>query len=109
MKKIKEKSPDQNAINLSARDLTLSQKSALAKGPIFVPTPTSVNWLDLRKDFDKFVNQLRYEFKKQRTKDQEQRISANNKLQSLWHQISNKDEHNNLPPPPVKSNTFALL
>ena len=39
IEKIKEKSLDQNAINLSARDLTLSQKSALAKGPIFVPTP----------------------------------------------------------------------
>ena len=59
IKKIKENSPDQNAINLSTRDLTPSQK--------FVPTPTSVNWLDLRKDFDKFANQLRYEFKKQRT------------------------------------------
>ena len=63
IKKIKEKSPDKSAINLSTRDLTPLQKSVLAKGSTFVPTPTSVNWLDLRKDFDKFLNQLRYEFK----------------------------------------------
>ena len=63
IKKIKEKSPDQSAINLSARDLTPSKKPDLAKGSTFVPTQTSVNWLDLRKDFDKFLNQLRYEFK----------------------------------------------
>ena len=65
--------------------------------------------MDLRKGFDKFVNQLRYEFKKHRTQHQEQGISANNELQSLRHQISNKDENNNLPPPPVKTNKFAPL
>ena len=69
----------------------------------------SVNWLDLPKDFDKFVNQLRYEFKKHRTQHQEQGISANNELQSLRHQISNKKENKNLPPPPVKTNKFAPL
>ena len=37
IKKIKEKSPDQSAINLSARDLTPSQKSVLAKCPTLVP------------------------------------------------------------------------
>ena len=94
---------------MSTRDLTPSQKSVLAKGPTFVSTPTSVNWLDLRKKFDKFVNQLRYEFKKQRTQHQEQGISANNELQSLWYQISNKEENNNLPPPPVKTNKFPPL
>ena len=94
---------------MSTRDLIPSQKSVLAKGPIFVPTPASVNWLDLRKDFDEFFNQLRYEFKKQRTQHQEQLISANNKPQSLQHQISDKDENNNLPPPPVKTSTFAPL
>ena len=94
---------------MSTKDLTPSQKSVLAKGPIFVPPPTSVNWLDLRKDFDEFVNQLRYEFKKQRTQHQEQGISANNKPQSLQHQTSNKDENNNLPPPPVKTSKFAPL
>ena len=106
IKKIKENCPDQNAINLSTRDLTPSQKSVLAKGPTFAPTPTSVNWLGLRKDF---VNQLKYEFKKQRTQHQEQGISANNEPQSLQYQISNKDENNNLPPPPVKTSKFARL
>ena len=94
---------------MSTRDLTPSQKSVLAKGSTFVPTPTSVNWLDLHKDFDKFVNQLRHEFKKQRTQHQEQGSSANNNLQSLWHQISNKDENNNLLPPPIKTNKFTPL
>ena len=42
----------------STRDLTLSQKSVLAKGSTFVPTPTNVNSLDLHKDFDKFANQV---------------------------------------------------
>ena len=94
---------------MSTRDLTPSHKSVLAKGPTFVSTLTSVNWLDLRKKFDKFVNQLRYEFKEQRTQHQEQGISANNELQSLWYQISNKEENNNLPPPPVKTNKFPPL
>ena len=106
IKKIKENSPNQHTINFSTRDLTPSQKSVLAKGLTFAPTPTSVNWLDLRKDF---VNQLKYEFKKQRTQHQEQRISANNEPQSLQYQISNKDENNNLPPPPVKTSKFARL
>ena len=78
--KIKENSSDQNAINLSTKDLTPSQKSVLAKGPIFVPPPTCVNWLDLRKDFDEFVNQLRYEFKKQRTQQ----------LTKAWKYLSRK-------------------
>ena len=94
---------------MSTRHVTPSQKSVLAKGPTFVPTPTSVNWLDLRKDFDKFVKQLRYIFKKLRTQHQEEGISAKNKPQSLQHQISNKDENSNLPPSPVKTSKFTPL
>ena len=30
------------------------------KGPSFGPTPSDVNWYEMRKDFDKFVNQLRF-------------------------------------------------
>ena len=30
------------------------------KGPSFVPTPSDVNWYEMRTDFDKFVNQLRF-------------------------------------------------
>ena len=29
------------------------------KGPSFIPIPSDVNWYEMRKDFDKFVNQLR--------------------------------------------------
>ena len=28
------------------------------KGPLFCPTPSDVNWCDMRKDFHIFVNQL---------------------------------------------------
>ena len=94
---------------MSIRDITPSQKSVLAKVPRFVPTPTSVNWLDLRKDFDKFVKQLRYVFKKLLTQHQEEGISANNKPQSLQHQISNKDENSNLLLSPVKTSKFTPL
>ena len=55
--------PDQNAINLSAMSLKTPQKLLFKKGPPFVPTPSDVKWLTLRKDFDKFVNQLRYQLK----------------------------------------------
>ena len=40
--------------------LTTPQKSILAKGPSFIPTPNDVNWLNVRKDLDSFINQLRY-------------------------------------------------
>ena len=30
------------------------------KGPSFVPTPTDINWCNLRQDFDTFVNKLRF-------------------------------------------------
>ena len=94
---------------MSARDVTPSQKFVLAKGPIFVPTPISVNYLGLRNDFDKFANQLSYEFKKQRTQHQEQGISAINESQPLQHQISNKHENNNLLPAPVRTSKVAPL
>ena len=60
IRKAKEEGPDQNAINLSSRVLTTPQKSVLAKRPSFIPTPNDVNWLNVRKDLDSFMNQLRY-------------------------------------------------
>ena len=57
---IKANAPDQNAINLSTTTLTEAQKSLLMKGLSFVPTPSDVNWHEMRKDFDRFVNQLRF-------------------------------------------------
>ena len=58
IRKAKEEGPDQNAINLSSKVLTL-QKLVLAKGPSFIPTPNDVNWLNIRKELDSFINQLR--------------------------------------------------
>ena len=43
--------------------LATPQNLLLKKGPSFVPTLLDVNWLTLQKDFDKFVNQLRYQLK----------------------------------------------
>ena len=60
IRKAKEEGPDQNAINLSSKVLTTPQKSLLAKGPSFIPTPNDVNWLNIRKELDSFINQLRY-------------------------------------------------
>ena len=34
---------DQNVVNLSSKVLTAAQKSVLAKGPSFLPTPKVVN------------------------------------------------------------------
>ena len=40
--------------------LTTPQKSVLAKSPSFIPTPNDVNWLNVRKELDSFINQQRY-------------------------------------------------
>ena len=40
--------------------LTTPQKSVLAKGPSFIPTPNDVGWLKVRKELDSFINQPRY-------------------------------------------------
>ena len=60
IRKAKGEVPDQNAINLSSKLLTTPQKSILAKGPSFIPTPNDFNWLSVRKEWDSFINQLRY-------------------------------------------------
>ena len=41
-------------------EISESQKSLLRKGSSFVPTPSDINWYEVRRDFDKFVNQLGY-------------------------------------------------
>ena len=58
IRKAKEEDPDQYAINLSSKVLTTPQKSVLAKGPSFIPTPNDVSWLSVRKN--SFIKQLRY-------------------------------------------------
>ena len=58
IERINETAPDQNTINLPLTELSESHKSLLRKGPTFVPTSSDVNWYEVRRDFDKFVNQL---------------------------------------------------
>ena len=60
IKRIKETASDQNTINLTLTELSESHKSLLRKGPTFVPTSSDVSWYEVRRDFDKFVNQLNY-------------------------------------------------
>ena len=60
IKKIKQNAPDQNAISLSNSELSEEQKSLLKKSPSFVPTPTDINWYEVRKDFTKFTNKIRH-------------------------------------------------
>ena len=52
--------PDQNAIDLGNAVLSEDQKTLLKKGPSFVPTPTDINWYNVRKDFTKFINKTRH-------------------------------------------------
>ena len=58
--RIKESTPDQNAINLTSTELSESQKWLLRKGPSFLPIPSDVNWYEVWRDFDTFVNQVSY-------------------------------------------------
>ena len=61
--RIKETTPNQNAVNLTSTDLSESQKLLLRKQPSFVPSPSDINWYEVRRDFDKLVNQFRYRVK----------------------------------------------
>ena len=97
---IKDNAPDQNAINLSSLELSDVQKSLLLKGPSFVPTPADINWYNVRKDFDKFVNQLRYKaFQSQQT------TSTNN----LADEIDNTSSNTKTFEPPKKIVKHAPL
>ena len=57
---IKATCPGQNAINLSTQELSVGKKSLLRKGPSFVPNPTDINWQNLKRDFDNFINKLHH-------------------------------------------------
>ena len=52
------------SINLSNKDLSHAEQSLLREGPSFIPTPTDINWYNLRRDFDNFVNKLRCQVSK---------------------------------------------
>ena len=90
--------PDQNAINLSSLNLTSPQKSLLSKGSSFVPTSKDVNWYELRKNFTKFVNQLRFKLKQyQLNQDHQNQQELSNPIQS-----KNLPNEASLPPPPLR-------
>ena len=45
-------------MNRSTKELTDAKKSLLERGSSFIPDPTNVNWFNLERDFDNFVNKL---------------------------------------------------
>ena len=91
-------SPDQNAINLSSLNLTSPQNSLVSKGPSFVPTSKDVNWYELRKNFTKFVNQLRFKLKQyQLNQDHQNQQELSNPIQS-----KNLPNEASLLPPPLR-------
>ena len=58
IRKTKEDGHDRNATNISLKVLAIPQRSVLAKGPLFIPTPNDVNWLSVRKELDSLINKL---------------------------------------------------
>ena len=78
------------------------QKSLLKKGSSFVPTPTDINWYEVRKCFTKFTNKIRH-------------IADLDQQQEQVHPQVNSNEPtinaNNFPPgkPPPKINPYQQL
>ena len=68
--------PDQNAIDLRNAVLSEDQKTLLKKGPSFVPTPTDINWYNVRKDF---INKTRHfaDVSDQPVQQQQQQLEVN--------------------------------
>ena len=88
---------DQNTIHLSSLNITSPRKSLLSQGPSAVPTPKDIHWYELRRDFTKFVNQLRFKLK------QSQLSQDHQNQQELSNPIQNQnfpDEASLLSPPP---------
>ena len=82
--------------------LSEEQKSLLKKGPSFVPTPTDINWYEVRKDFTKFTNKIRH----LADLDQQQ--------EQVHPQVKSNEpttNENNFPPgkPPAKANPYQQL
>ena len=82
--------------------LSEEQKSLLKNGPSFVPTPTDINWYEVRKDFTKFTNKIRHH-------------AGLDQQQEKVHPQVNSNEptinENKLAPgkPPPKSNPYEQL
>ena len=49
----------ENVINLSSRNLSEAEISLLSKGLKFVPTPSSINFAEIKEDLEKFGRNLR--------------------------------------------------
>ena len=58
IRKANEEDHEQNDISLSLKVLTTPQKSVLAKGQSLIPTQSDVNWLNVGKELNSFINQL---------------------------------------------------
>ena len=113
LKLIKQNAPDQNAINLSKTILTEEEKSILIKGPSFVPTPTDINWYDVRKDFTKFANKLRH-FTEENQQQQQQQQQQQPQQEPTHPDINTEEttmNNNSFPPgkPPPKVNPYQQL
>ena len=70
------------------------------KGPSFVPTPSDLNWYEVRRDFVKFVNRLRYRVTHSTD------ITSNQKVLSESPTAGNI---NVIPNPPRKKSTASRL
>ena len=75
----------------------MPQKSLLAKGLSFTPTPVDIIWYELRKDFTSFVNQLHYKAKQSQSTSIEPSESNNNNI------------NNSFSSPPVRYTRYTPL
>ena len=89
--------PDQNAINICTQELSVGEKSLVRKGPSFFPYPTDINWQNLKRDFDNFLNKLRHHASETTTE-----VPASNNEQLDSRMISQFGN-----PPPSKSRSHV--
>ena len=75
----------------SNKDLSHAEQSLLRKGPsrTDIPAPTGINWYNLRRDFDSFVNKLRYRVSKPAETSSINVNNTTNMSNSLVCQIGN--------------------
>ena len=78
-------------LTLAHKNLLMPKKSLLREGPSFIPNPTDINWLNLKRDSDNFVNKLRYTATKQ---DDENKKNGDPQLDSSTLGLRN--------PPPIQ-------
>ena len=96
---VKTTCPDQNATNLSNKELSHAKQSLLRKGRSFIPTPTDINWYSLRRDFDGFVNKLGYQISKPAETNSINVNHTTNISNSLVRQLGN---------PPIKAKSLKV-